>query len=51
MTRLLRAPDVRRRLGAAGREHVRDNFLHTREARDYLAVFVRLLDQREARSA
>lgn len=44
ITRLLRAPDLRRRLGAAGRERVRGNFLHPREARDYLAVFVRLLE-------
>jgi trehalose synthase len=44
ITRLLRAPDLRRRLGAAGREHVRDNFLHPREARDYLAVFAHLVD-------
>jgi len=44
IVRLLRAPHLRRRLGGAGREHVRDNFLHPREARDYLAVFARLLD-------
>jgi trehalose synthase len=43
ITRFLRAPDLRRRLGSAGREHVRDNFLHPREARDYLALFLRLL--------
>jgi trehalose synthase len=43
ITRLLRSPDLRRRLGNAGREHVRDNFLHPREARDYLAVFARLV--------
>ncbi len=43
ITRLLRSPDLRRRLGAEGREHVRDNFLHPREARDYLALFARLL--------
>ena len=43
MMRLLRSPELRRRLGRAGREHVRDNFLHTREARDYLALFARLL--------
>jgi trehalose synthase len=43
MTRLLRSPELRRRLGSAGREHVRDNFLHPREARDYLALFARLL--------
>lgn len=42
VVRLLEAPELRRRLGAEGREHVRDNFLHTREARDYLAVFLAL---------
>jgi hypothetical protein len=41
--RLLRDAALRRRLGAAGREHVRDNFLHPREARDYLAIFAHLL--------
>jgi trehalose synthase len=44
VTRLLREPELRRRLGAEGRVHVRENFLHPREARDYLAVFLRLLD-------
>jgi len=44
VARLLRSYDLRRRLGDAGREHVRDNFLHPREARDYLAVFARLLE-------
>lgn len=39
MTRLLRSPELRRRLGRNGREHVRHNFLLPREARDYLAVF------------
>jgi hypothetical protein len=43
--RLLRTPTLRRRLGTAGREHVRDNFLHPREARDYLALFVRLIER------
>jgi trehalose synthase len=43
ITRLLRSPELRRRLGQGGREHVRDNFLHPREARDYLALFARLL--------
>jgi trehalose synthase len=43
MTRLLREPALRRRLGREGREHVRDNFLHPREARDYLAIFAHLL--------
>jgi trehalose synthase len=43
VVRLLRAPALRRRLGQAGHDHVRDNFLHPREARDYLAVFARLI--------
>ena len=43
VTRLLRSPDMRRRLGREGREHVRDNFLHPREARDYLALFASLI--------
>jgi trehalose synthase len=43
IVRLLRDAALRRRLGAAGREHVRDNFLHPREARDYLAIFAHLL--------
>jgi trehalose synthase len=47
MTRLLRSPDLRRRLGQAGREHVLENFLHPREARDYLAIFARLLESAE----
>jgi trehalose synthase len=33
------APGPRRE----GHVHVRDNFLHTREVRDYLAVFARLV--------
>ncbi len=41
--RLLESPPLRRRLGVEGREHVRNNFLHPREARDYLAVFAWLL--------
>jgi trehalose synthase len=43
ITRLLRDAALRRRLGQAGRTHVRDHFLHPREARDYLAIFARLL--------
>ena len=43
-TRLLRNATLRRRLGIAGREHVREHFLHPREARDYLAVFTRLAE-------
>jgi trehalose synthase len=49
LTRLLRAPDLRRRLGQAGHEHVRESFLHVREARDYLALFAWLLDRGVAR--
>jgi trehalose synthase len=45
ITRLLRTPELRRRLGRAGREHVRDNFLLPREARDYLAVFAMLVEK------
>jgi trehalose synthase len=41
--RLLDNPDLRHELGAEGRAHVRDNFLHTREVRDYVAVFLSLL--------
>jgi trehalose synthase len=43
--RLLSDPALRRRLGREGREHVRDNFLHPREARDYLAIFTHLLQR------
>jgi trehalose synthase len=50
VTRLLRTPDLRRRLGAGGRDHVRHNFLHPREARDYLAIFARLVAAAESRS-
>ena len=50
LTRLLRTPDLRRRLGQEGREHVRHNFLHPREARDYLAIFARLVSAAEGRS-
>jgi len=41
MVRLLRSPDLRRRLGKNGEAHVRESFLLPREARDYLAVFAR----------
>lgn len=40
--RLLDNPSLRQELGAEGRAHVRNNFLHTREVRDYLAVFASL---------
>jgi trehalose synthase len=46
VTRLLHAPALRRELGAHGHDHVRDNFLHPREARDYLALFVWLGSRR-----
>ena len=41
--RVLDNPELRRSLGEEGRQHVRDNFLHTREVRDYLAVFASLV--------
>ena len=41
--RLLDNADLRHDLGVEGRAHVRENFLHTREVRDYLAVFASLL--------
>jgi trehalose synthase len=43
IVRLLRDAGLRRTLGSAGREHVRRNFLQTREARDYLAIFLALV--------
>jgi trehalose synthase len=36
---LLKHPAVARRMGALGREHVREHFLITRYLRDYLAIF------------
>jgi len=36
---LLHHPDIADRMGAAGREHVREHFLITRYLRDYLAIF------------
>jgi trehalose synthase len=46
ITRLLRAPELRRRLGRGGREHVRDNFLHPRQACDLLALFAMRVERR-----
>ena len=45
---VLHDPGLGRRLGAMGREHVRRNFLITRQARDYLALWAALerLDER-----
>lgn len=48
MLRLLHGPALRRRLGRNGREHVRAHFLHPREGRDYLALFLYLLRRVEA---
>ncbi len=45
---LLNAPDYARRLGANGREHVRNNFLLTRHLRDYLLLFL-FLEHRDER--
>ncbi|MBN2265793.1 MAG: glycosyltransferase, partial [Candidatus Aminicenantes bacterium] len=39
---LLNEPEYARRLGAAGREHVRNNFLITRHIRDYMLLFLSL---------
>jgi trehalose synthase len=36
---LLRDPALRTRMGGAGREHVRENFLITRDLRDHLRLF------------
>ncbi len=36
---LLNNPDMAGRMGEHGREHVRKNFLITRQIRDYLAVW------------
>jgi trehalose synthase len=51
IVRLLRGSGLRRQLGAAGREHVRRNFLQTREARDYLALFLAIVRGLRARVA
>jgi len=39
---LLSSPDFAKRLGANGREHVRNNFLLTRHLRDYMLLFLSL---------
>ena len=39
---LLNNPDLMRRMGEAGREHVRQNFLITRELRDHLTLLAHL---------
>jgi trehalose synthase len=45
---LLKDPGLRQRLGAAGRERVRRNFLSTRNLRDYLSLFTALKDGNKA---
>ena len=44
---LLNEPEYAKRLGANGREHIKNNFLITRHLRDYLLVFLSLFDQRD----
>jgi trehalose synthase len=39
---LVKHPDVAQSMGAAGREHVRENFLNTRYLADYLKIFQKL---------
>jgi len=39
---LLSSPQLMRKMGEAGREHVRQNFLITRHLRDYLSLLVQL---------
>ena len=36
---LLNNPDMAKRMGERGKEYVRNNFLITRQARDYLSVW------------
>jgi trehalose synthase len=40
LKQLLNEPDFARRLGESGREHVKQNFLITRQLRDYLLLFL-----------
>jgi len=46
--RLLENPGLRRRLGSAGRRHVRRHFLQPREPRDCLAVVLATASRRTA---
>lgn len=48
---LLRRPALAAAIGRAGREHVRQNFLITRDLRDYLRLFNQLTGQAELRAA
>ena len=45
---LLQDPALRQRLGVAGRERVRHNFLSTRNLRDYLSLFTALKEGNKA---
>lgn len=47
LKQLLQNPDYAKRLGENGREHVRKNFLITRNLRDYLLLFLSLNHQGE----
>ncbi|MGH2589191.1 MAG: glycosyltransferase, partial [Actinomycetota bacterium] len=42
ITRLLREPDLRGRMGTAGREIVRERFLSTRELEEHLRLIATL---------
>ncbi len=42
ITNLLKHPELAMRLGENGREHVRNNFLITRQLRDYLLLMLSL---------
>ena len=42
---LVSAPEYARRLGINGREHVRNNYLITRQLKDYLLLFVSLMHE------
>jgi trehalose synthase len=42
---LINEPEYARKLGANGREHIRNNFLITRHIKDYLLLFISLFHQ------
>src|SRR5262249_61246316 len=44
---LLQDPDLAREMGVRGKEHVRKNFLTTRNLLDYLRMFAKLAGKRE----
>jgi trehalose synthase len=39
---ILNNPEMAKKMGESGREHVRNNFLITRQIRDYLSVWYSL---------